>query len=180
MLGKSARILLVGLIALLFVAPAMSMPGGPPWMSGSNLTVEVGCTCHGDGVPSPNVIVSISGVPRAYESGETYTFTISLQDAENQEGGFLIWDYGAGTFTPGEGSRYADDEPRAIGQSDYGNNWVITWTAPAEDTGDVNFQLVGNAVNGNGNFDSGDHWNIYHLSFQVRVLLQMTKEMPKI
>ena len=72
MLGKSARILLVGLIALLFVAPAMSMPGGPPWMSGSNLTVEVGCTCHGDGVPSPNVIVSISGVPRAYESGETY------------------------------------------------------------------------------------------------------------
>ena len=101
MLGKSARILLVGLIALLFVAPAMSMPGGPPWMSGSNLTVEVGCTCHGDGVPSPNVIVSISGVPRAYETGETYTFTISLQDAENQEGGFLIWDYGAGTFTPG-------------------------------------------------------------------------------
>ena len=165
MLGKSARILLVGLIALLFVAPAMSMPGGPPWMSGSNLTVEVGCTCHGDGVPSPNVIVSISGVPRAYDAGETYTFTISLQDAENQEGGFLIWDYGAGTFTPGEGSRFADDEPRAIGQSDYGNNWVITWTAPAEDTGDVNFQLVGNAVNGNGNFDSGDHWNI--LSFII-------------
>ena len=165
MLGKSARILLVGLIALLFVAPAMSMPGGPPWMSGSNLTVEVGCTCHGDGVPSPNVIVSISGVPRAYEAGETYTFTISLQDAENQEGGFLIWDYGAGTFTPGEGSRYADDEPRAIGQSDYGNNWVITWTAPTEDSGDVNFQLVGNAVNGNGNFDSGDHWNI--LSFII-------------
>ena len=160
MLNKSSRVLLVSLIALLFVAPAMSMPGGPPWMSGSNLTVEVGCTCHGDGVPSPNVIVSISGVPRAYETGETYAFTISLQDAENAEGGFLIWDYGAGTFTPGEGSRYADDEPRAVGQSAVGNNWEITWTAPATDSGDVNFQLVGNAVNGNGNFDSGDHWNI--------------------
>ena len=36
---------------------------------------------------------------------------------------------------------------------------------PAEDAGPANFQLVGNAVNGNGNFDEGDKWNI--LTFTV-------------
>jgi hypothetical protein len=58
-----------------------------------------------------------------------------------------------------------DDEPGAIGQSAVGNNWEFTWTAPSEDVGVVPFQLVGNAVNGNGNFDSGDAWNI--LSFSI-------------
>ena len=41
----------------------------------------------------------------------------------------------------------------------------MQWTAPAEDAGPANFQLVGNAVNGNGNFDEGDKWNI--LTFTV-------------
>ena len=77
----------------------------------------------------------------------------------------MIWDYNKGTLTPGEGSAVVDDEPGAIGQSDVGNNWVFTWTAPSEDIGVVPFQLVGNAVNGNGQFDAGDAWNI--LSFSI-------------
>ena len=165
MLSRNTRLLLVGLIALLFAAPALGMPGGPPWKNGDSLVVESGCSCHGDGVPSTEVVVSISGVPRSYTLDETYTLTVSLQHASNAEGGFMIWDYNIGSLAPGEGSAVVPDEPGAIAQSAVGNNWVFTWTAPSEDVGVVPFQLVGNAVNGNGNFDPGDAWNI--LSFSI-------------
>lgn len=165
MLSRNTRLLMVGLMVLLFAAPALGMPGGPPWKNGDSLVVETGCTCHGDGVPSTEVVVSISGVPRSYTLDETYTFTVSLQHASNAEGGFMIWDYNKGTLTPGEGSAVVADEPGAIAQSDVGNDWVFTWTAPSEDIGVVPFQLVGNAVNGNGQFDAGDAWNI--LSFSI-------------
>ncbi len=165
MLSRNTRLLMVGLIALLFAAPALGMPGGPPWKNGDSLVVESGCSCHGDGVPSTEVVVSISGVPRSYTLDETYTMTVSLQHASNEEGGFMIWDYNMGSLTPGEGSAVVPDEPGAISQSAVGNNWVFTWTAPSEDVGVIPFQLVGNAVNGNGNFDAGDAWNI--LSFSI-------------
>ena len=101
MLSRNSRFLILGLIALLLIAPALAMPGGPPWKSGDNLTVEVGCTCHGDGAASNDVVVSISGVPRAYTLDQSYEFTISLQHASNAEGGFMLWDYNNGALTPG-------------------------------------------------------------------------------
>jgi len=150
------------------VAPVFAMPGGPPWKNGENLVVETGCSCHGDGAPSNDVVVSISGVPRAYTVDQSYNFTISLQHASNLEGGYMIWDYNMGTLTPGEGSMAVEDAGSPTGgvsQSDVGNDWEITWTAPSSDVGSIPFQLVGNAVNGNGNFDAGDTWNI--LSFSI-------------
>lgn len=164
MLSRNSRFLILGLIALLLIAPALAMPGGPPWKSGDNLTVEVGCTCHGDGAASNDVVVSISGVPRAYTLDQSYEFTISLQHASNAEGGFMLWDYNNGALTPGEGSQPVAEEPGALSQSAAGNDWVVTWTAPSSDVGIIPFQLVGNAVNGNGNFDAGDTWNIVSFS----------------
>lgn len=165
MLSRNSRMLIFGLIALLLIAPALAMPGGPPWKSGENLIVETGCGCHGDGAPSNSVVVSISGVPRSYTVDQSYNFTISLQHASNSEGGFMIWDYNMGSLTPGDGSQAVTEEPGAISQSAVGNDWEITWTAPASDIGTIPFQLVGNAVNGNGDFDAGDTWNI--LSFSI-------------
>lgn len=165
MLSRNSRLLVFGLMALLLIAPALAMPGGPPWKSGENLVVETGCSCHGDGAPSNSVVVSISGVPRSYTVDQSYDFTISLQHASNLEGGYMIWDYNKGTLTPGEGSATVADEPEALSQSAAGNDWIITWTAPSSDVGIIPFQLVGNAVNGNGNFDAGDAWNI--ISFSI-------------
>lgn len=153
------------LLSIMLVAPVLGNPNGPPWDNGGNLVIDTGCTCHGGGAPSTEVVVSISGVPRAYNLSESYTMTISLQHASNDGGGYLIWDDGAGTLTPGEGSKSVDDEPGALSQSEPGNDWEITWTAPSEDVGPVNFKLVGNAVNGNGAFDEGDKWNI--LTFTI-------------
>lgn len=152
-------------MALLFIAPVLGMPAGPPWESNGKLVVETGCSCHGGGSPNINVVVSISGVPRSYDVGQSYDFTISLQDASNPSGGFMLWDYNGGTLTPGDGSQYVTEEPGAVSQSSPGNDWIVTWTAPAEDTGIIAFQLVGNAVNGDGLPNEEDHWNI--LSFSI-------------
>ena len=158
--------LIIGVLTLMLAVPALANPNGPPWTNNGGLTVEAGCTCHGEnGGPSTSVVVSVSGVPRSYTPDAEYTFTISLGHAEYETGGFMIWDYGAGTLTAGEGSMQVADEPGAVSQASPGNDWVITWTAPSEDIGDVRFQLVGNAVNGNGVFDDGDHWNV--LSFMI-------------
>ena len=165
MISRRGRLLIVSLLALLFVAPVLGMPAGPPWESNGKLVVETGCSCHGGGSPNINVVVSISGVPRSYDVGQSYDFTISLQDASNPSGGFMLWDYNSGTLTPGDGSQYVAEEPGAVSQSSPGNDWIVTWTAPAEDTGIIAFQLVGNAVNGDGLPNEDDHWNI--LSFSI-------------
>jgi hypothetical protein len=162
---NTRNISLMVILSLMLVAPVLGNPNGPPWDNGGSLVVDSGCTCHGGGAPSTEVVVSISGVPRAYNISETYTMTISLQHASNDGGGYLIWDNGAGTLTPGEGSKAVEDSPGALSQSEPGNDWTIDWTAPSEDAGPVNFKLVGNAVNGNGAFDEGDKWNI--LTFTI-------------
>ena len=156
---------LMVVLSLMLVAPVLGNPNGPPWDNGGNLVIETGCTCHGGGAPSTEVVVSVAGVPRAYNVSETYEFVISLQHASNSEGGFLFWDGDIGTLTAGEGSQSVPDKPGALSQSEPGNDWIVSWTAPSEDMGPANFQLVGNAVNGNGNFDEGDKWNI--LAFTI-------------
>jgi len=77
----------------------------------------------------------------------------------------MLWDYNSGTLTPGDGSQSVTEEPGALSQSAPGNDWIVTWTAPAEDVGTIAFQLVGNAVNGDGLPNEEDHWNI--LSFSI-------------
>ena len=161
------RIIVVLACVALLAMPAFGSSGGPPVSNGADPTVEFGCTCHGGGTPSTAVIVSISGVPQAYTVGETYNFTISLQHQSNSLGGFLMTDFGAGTFTPldEQHTREAEDNPDAISHSQTGNDWLIPWTAPSSDTGAIHFSLVGNAVNGDGSFDEGDNWNI--LTFSI-------------
>jgi hypothetical protein len=161
------RIIMALACVALLAMPAFGSSGGPPVSNGVDPTVEFGCTCHGGGTPSVAVIVSISGVPQAYTSGETYNFTISLQHQSNSIGGFLMTDFGNGSFTPleEEHTRVAEDNPNAISHSEPGNDWLVPWTAPASDIGAIHFSLVGNAVNGDGIFDEGDNWNI--LTFSI-------------
>ena len=119
-----SRTLLILLLSICLLAPVVANPNGPPWVNPINggLTVETGCTCHGDGVPSNDVVVSISGVPRAYTAGESYDFTVNLQHASYENGGFLLTDYGVGTFTAGgipNCSRY---------------RWIRTWCSISNST----------------------------------------------
>ena len=53
------RGLVLLLVAMLVAMPALANPNGPPWENGGGLTVESGCTCHGDGDPSTALTGSI-------------------------------------------------------------------------------------------------------------------------
>jgi hypothetical protein len=164
-MNKWHRIILMTLLSLALVAPTLGLSGGPPWETSDippNKVITKGCTCHGGGVPSIAVIVSISGVPQSYTPDQTYNFTIALTTADDAvEGGFMLWSYGVGTFNSDADGIIANaNESTAITQSKVGNDWVVQWTAPAQDVGEVAFQLVGNAVDGSGLPDEGDAWNI--------------------
>lgn len=165
-MSRRFTILLVATLALLLAAPAMGYSEGPPWERNDRIIPEEGCSCHGAGEsPSSEVTVSISGVPRAYTAGESYDMIISLSHNSNSNGGFMIWDYGTGILTPGEGSQVVADSPGALSQSTPGNDWTITWVAPDSDQGDVHISMVGNAVDGDEMFSDGDAWNI--LTFTI-------------
>ena len=168
------RLALLTCLLVMLLAPVNGYPGSqtttamqPPWTNNGDLTLNTGCTCHGDAAPSTAVVISVSGVPRAYEVGETYNFTITLQHASNAEGGFLLWDNGAGTFEAGDGSEMILDgstETGAVGHTEPGNSWVVNWTGPASDVGEIHFSLAGNAVNGADGADSNDAWNLLPFS----------------
>lgn len=167
-MSRRFTLLLVATLALMLAAPAFGNSQGPPWTrDGSDaLLVEEGCTCHGaGGSPSSEVILSITGVPRTYETGAEYNLTISLAHPTYVAGGYMIWDYGDGNFTPGDGSKYVLNSGGGLSHDNVGNDWVIVWKAPESDTGDVHFSLAGNIVDGSGAPDAGDHWTL--LTFTV-------------
>ena len=77
----------------------------------------------------------------------------------------MIWDYGAGVFDVSEGTKVVPESGGAISQDAPSNDWIVPWTAPSEDVGDIHFSLAGNVVDGSGAPDAGDHWTT--LSFTV-------------
>jgi hypothetical protein len=165
-MSRRVVFLLVTALALLVAAPAYGNSLGPPWEHNNRIVPEEGCSCHGaGGSPSSEVILSISGVPRTYVANATYNFTISLIHASYSTGGYMIWDYGSGTFTPGDGSKIVVNSSGALSHDAPSNDWLIEWTAPSEDLGDIHFSLAGNAVDGSGSPDAGDHWTT--LTFTV-------------
>ena len=161
-----ASLLLV--VFVLLVGPSMSNPTGPPGLQNDQLTADIGCTCHGDGLPSTEVLVQISGVPESYALDGEYTFLISGDAMDSTAAGFILTDYGVGNFT------WSDDlnihfVPDVVGTISHDTpnsdkTWAVNWSAPETDTGIIHFSLVVNAVNG-ASADPGDKWNI--LSFSI-------------
>ena len=124
MMSRRFTLLLVATLAIMLAAPAFGNSQGPPWIHNDRIIPEEGCSCHGaGGSPSNEVILSISGVPRVYEVGGTYNLTISLAHASYNSGGYMIWDYGDGNFTPSDGSKYVKDSGGALSHDNVGNDW---------------------------------------------------------
>jgi hypothetical protein len=171
-------------LLLMLGGGALASSGGPPESNAAgDSTATYGCTCHGAGaptagIPSTEVVVSISGVPHSYDNGTAYNFTIKVQHSSNTDGGFLLSSGGVGTFSwaddldirPADGSgepTSATSTSANISHSSPASpaEWTFTWTAPATDEGSVTFWLAGNSVDGGGANDDSDHWNL--LSFVV-------------
>ncbi len=171
------RLILVLTAFVLLTVPALAMHSGPGALNSNNeLTVEYGCSCHNNGAPSDRAVVMITGVPLMYEISKAYNFTITVADSltlsggnGNSKGGFLLSSNGSGQFSweETEEIRQALDRPDDISHSDTDSDgiWEVSWTAPSEDIGPVQFWLAGNSVDGGGIPDEMDYWNL--LSFSV-------------
>ena len=171
------RVLTCLVIGVAISIPALGMSKGPgAYNSNDELTVKYGCSCHNNGAPSDRAVVMVTGVPLMYEPSEQYQLTIRVADSltlsggeGNTHGGFLISSDSIGNFTWDEGEeiRYAEGRSDDASHSDPSADgiWLITWQAPSEDVGSVQFWLAGNSVDGAGIPDDMDYWNI--LSFSI-------------
>ena len=177
MASFNSKALVVLLIIGMAAIPALGNSGGPPHLNqDGDLTVKYGCSCHNNGATSERAIVMISSVPIMYELGEDYQLTIRVADSltlsggdGNSKAGFLLSSGSIGTFSwsDDEEIRIAADSEGDISHSDTDSDgvWVVTWTAPSDDSGDVNFWLAGNSVDGGGVPDTEDYWNL--LAFSI-------------
>ena len=157
--------------------PALGMSNGPgAYNSNDELTVKYGCSCHNNGAPSDRAVVMVTGVPLMYETSESYELTIRVADSltlsggeGNTQAGFLISSDSIGNFTWGDDQeiRYAEGRSDDVSHSDtdLDGSWELTWTAPQDDLGVVQFWVAGNSVDGGGIPDEMDYWNV--LSFSV-------------
>lgn len=170
----STRLIICAMALLLLAVPVFGNSAGPPATQGSDLTAEVGCTCHGGGVPSADVIVSISGMPNTYNVSTTYNFTITVDSPGANAAGFLMTDYDAGNFTWADDLKiiYSNNMDGTISHSEPSaeKSWSISWTSPSQDSGLIRFALVGNAVNMNEANDDGDLWSIRYLAINLSLI----------
>jgi hypothetical protein len=115
-------------------------------------------SCHGNSANSATS-VSLTGLPTTFVANQVYNLTFTISNSSLTHGGFNI-KCSAGSFTAGSGSKLKTGDATQITHSavSTSNTWSFTWKAPTT-TGAVTFNAVGNAVNNNGNDDSGDQWN---------------------
>jgi hypothetical protein len=148
------------LIGMLLMAPTISSV-----QTGVGEAGENGCTCHGG--EFTGTVVSIEGLPSAYEVNTTYNLTIFIDstidlDSTNYQGGFRLATNGVGTIV------FADTNEVQVIQEGwthtengtYQRSWNLSWSSPETPTKAVEFILIGNAVNGNLQ-SSGDGWNSF-------------------
>jgi hypothetical protein len=124
--------------------------------------------CHNHGPDDGSL--QLLGVPAEYLPGQTYTFTVSIEDPGQQRWGFELTAVdndgnGAGTFTITDpvNTQLSDNNPSTArdyvkhtstgtyhGTFDGPVTWMFQWTAPGGNSGDVYFHVAGVAADGDG------------------------------
>ena len=182
------RISICSFIILLLAIPALGLSSGPGHLNSNNeLTVEYGCTCHNNGATSERAVVMITGVPVMYEPSISYEFTIYVADSltlsggeGNVKAGFLLSSGALGLFSWDEDQelRQADGRPDDVSHSatDDDGIWILTWTAPEEDVGSIQFWLAGNSVDGGGLPDEMDYWNLFSFIINAPGTISTTEQ----
>jgi hypothetical protein len=154
--------------------PAAGFSGGPPdGYAGDPPQFRDCMSCHSSFPPnSGSGNLGLQGLPAAYEPGQPYLLTVSLDDEGQQRWGFemTVLDASllqAGVMTPvdpqfvqvseGPGTQrdYAKQTNAGTFPGSPSATWEISWEAPPAGTGPVHFFVAGNAANGNGS-TSGD------------------------
>lgn len=119
--------------------------------------------------------LGFTGFPESYQSGESYTIELTIQDPGQSRWGFEMVALDAEGDQAGEMTIIQSDSTQKStdtgtgrtyvkhtstgthqGISDGPVNWRIQWTAPDTGTGEITFYAAGNAANNNGQ-PTGDY-----------------------
>jgi len=164
----------MAIIPAAIVAHSMGAPervtGAPGEGTCAQATCHIGTAVNAGG---GKVEVSYSG-GTSWTTGQKGTFTVTITDSAAKVYGFeasprLASNLQAGTITPGTAMfvQCQDGRIRATTCSSLEfvthttpkstGSFQFDWTPPAAGAGNVVVYVAGNAANGNGNADSGDH-----------------------
>ncbi len=163
--------LLIGGFSLI-EANSSGSPAGHSGSPASNGNTCARSGCHsGGGSPGAQHIVNVSSdIPASgYIAGDTYTITISVDDANDaasRSGIAVSMEDGSGThlgtLATGSGTRFSSGssnfithQSSSIGLPLAGRDYSFQWTAPAAGSGQVTLYAAVNFANGNGT-TSGD------------------------
>jgi hypothetical protein len=128
--------------------------------------VPNGCNCH-NSIPDGSVIISLEGLPDAFNASETYTMNISVSggavpiEEPVNTAGFNVW-VSRGVLSVAEGATDVQIENAQATHTEAGNdqrNWTVFWTAPASDEVTTEFRITVNTVNGDDQPSNADQWN---------------------
>jgi len=168
LIGRKFRVVVVTLVFLVVVGSIGFL--GNAYEGGVFDQYEKGCTCHPLTAIDP-AQVSILNLPAQYTPDQTYTLRILLTGGpdpgiggNNAEGGFNL-NVSAGTLSvPGGPPRVQvnvwGNQSTHTAQGNDQRQWDVEWTAPGAGTGDVNFTVTANAVDGDGTV-LGDAWGYF-------------------
>src|SRR5205823_2792768 len=181
------------MLGLAWTGLLFALSGGPdPAMNGINGASQ---TCNTAGchtsfrLNDPSGSVSVSGLPSAWDAGQTYPLTVTIQRSNQRAFGFQLsavfdaTNRQAGSFgiagnvqvicgslnsVPASCSntsaiQFAEHRLPLSGNGM--GTFTVNWTAPADASlGTIRFNVAGNAANGNG-FPDGDYifTNIYRV-----------------
>ena len=159
-------IFLVAVLAI--VVPALLSNSNGPGTDASGSPVStygtLGCRgCHSSGGSFSALSgITVTGLPTSYYPGNTYTVTLSLDNASSKNGfqmaSLTSTNAQAGSWTTGTGTKTITQGGRSYIEHNAGSSsgsWTFSWTAPSTNAGTVNFYASGNASNNNGG-TSGD------------------------
>ena len=126
--------------------------------------------CHGGGQINAftgNISITSNAANNIYKIYSTYTITYTVTESGKVRFGFESVvlnssNNAIGTFTViNSANTYSaiSSGRRFVGHVNAGSNkvWTVKWKAPSTYGGPVTFYAAGNAANGNGNADAGDH-----------------------
>lgn len=146
-------------VACNLLAPARSWarPDGADWSLAA--TAEGCAACHlGTEAPVDSDALLIEGLPAAFAAGKSYRLTIVLADPALRNAGFLLTILGDDGTGAGQLAAIDSRTEAAGGQarSTWDGSftarpglarWTLDWTAPAAGSGELRFDLWGNAGN---------------------------------
>lgn len=163
---------LIFVLVLLLILPGLASSyhggiGGQQSNAGETIddVAKEGCLCH-NGAADNSVQIILDDVPYGYEGGEEYIFVLTIiggpEAGGTYQAGFSMRT-SAGSLASDVAQNWEGDvttltqtEASSINQE---RTWTFTWTAPAAESGPVNFWITGNSVNGDAVPGVEDRWN---------------------